>query len=811
MTDSAVPGIQASGSRAIAAGQVGIAATGDYAHIDARTTTLSAATIPSPAEVAAPPGTHNLPRRPARVFVGRDQALRQLADALAEGMGVAMRAIHGLGGVGKSELALQHAAAHRDDYTLIWWITAEDGDQIQAGLAALAGRLCQEIALVGTTADAAEWAVGWLQSHDGWLLILDNVDEPGDVEELLGQLDGGHILITTRRDTGWEQIADPVRLDILKPGPATDLITLSTRRCDVGDREAAAAIAAELGNLPLALGQAAAYITQIRVNPAAYLERLRDHPAEMYAVGSSAAQRTIARVWDITLEAIRIRDPAAITLLHILACYAPDNIPRVILGCDDTSTLAVDAGLGALASYSMITLTPDTVSMHRLVQAVILTGHPPDDPSSASGGSPLGMALGWLDRAIPADPEGNVAEWPLLRALVPHAESLAGRFPPGNEPPTLGRVLNDLGLFLRSQGQYGQALRVSESALAITAGARGPDHPSTAVRLGNLAANFVELGRPGEALPLYQRALAITEAAFGPDHPSTALQLGNLAYTYGQLGRPREALPLHQRALAITEAAFGPVHPSTAFQLDNLARTYGRLGRHGEALPLFQRALAITESTLGLDHPDAAIRLNNLALAHADLGRCGEALPLFQRALAITEATLGPDHPNAAAALGNLAFAYTEMQRPDEALPLFQQALAITEATLGPDHPLLATRLDNLALNYLSLRRPQEALPVQRRALAITEAALGPDHTDTAIRLNNLGLTYGVMGRPEEALPLQERALAITEAALGPDHPTTALRLRNLAFTLVKLGRPGEALPLQQRALAITEAGHGSS
>jgi len=761
--------VQASGTRSVAAGQLGMAFTGDNPQVDARSMSLAAGAIPDPAGVVPPPGIQNLPRRPARVFVGRAAALGQVAGVLDGAAAVVVtQAIYGLGGVGKSELALQHAHARQGQYTLTWWITAEDPDQLQAGLAGLAGRLCPAIALAGITAEAAGWAVGWLQAHQGWLLVLDNVTDPADVGPLLGQLTGGHILITTRRDTGWDQAADPIRLDVLDPGPATDLLTTRTGQHEDANRAAAASVAGELGGLPLALDQAAAYITQTRVTLAGYLDRLRQHPQAMYAAtGGGLAQRTIARIWDITIDAIGARNPGAITLLSALACYAPDDIPRAIIAPGDPAgQLAADEALGLLASYSMITLTAETVSIHRLVQAVILAQQPPGDHSPAPGSAtPLTTAARWLNDAIPAEPGTNVAGWPLLRALIPHADSLAGHFRGDDKPVTLARIQNELAVFQRSQGQYQQSLALRRSALAIYEAALGPDHPSTATALANLAVTYWSLGRHGEALPLEERALTVTEAALGPDHPSTATRLDNLALTYRSLGRHGEALPLQQRALAVTEAALGPDHPSTATRLDNLASTYGSLGRHGEALPLEQRALAVTEAALGPDHPDTGLRLSNLAFTYWSLGRHGEALPLQQRALAVTEAALGPDHPDTGIALGNLAGTYGALGRHGEALPLEQRALAVTEAALGPDHPDTAIRLANLAGTYGALGRPGEALPLEQRALAVTEAALGPDHPDTAIRLANLAATYGALGRHDEALPLQQRALAITEAA----------------------------------------------
>jgi tetratricopeptide (TPR) repeat protein len=637
---------------------------------DSRRVELAVGSVPHPAAVGLAGPITGLPRRPVRVFEGRDGALRVLGRALgARGGAVVTQAVFGLGGVGKSELALQYASARRSNYSLVWWITAADAGQVEAGLAALAGRLCPLVAVAGTTSDAAGWAAGWLQAHDGWLLILDNVDDPADVEPLLGQCGGGHVLVTSRRDADWGRLADPVQLDVLAPDAATQVLILRTGRHDAANAEAAAQVASELGFLPLALEQAAAYIIQQRISPAAYLDSLRRNPARMHAAGTSTRQ-TIARLWDLHTGAIRDESPAAARLLGVIACYAPDAIPRAMLG-GDAPREDTDEALGLLASYSMITLTTATVSIHRLLQAVILTR--PDVIGEAARGL-RDTALAWLNAAIPGDPDTNMAGWPLLRTLVTHAEALGSHFPYGEQPEALGWIQNEMALFLKAQGEYIQALQLRQSALTIYEKALGPDHPHTAIRLSNLAATYRDLGRHGDALPLQQRALGISETALGPDHPDTGIRLGNLAVTYRDLGRPAEALPLEERALGISETALGPDHPSTAIRLSNLAATYRDLGRHGDALPLQQRALAITETALGPDHPSTAIRLGNLAITYRDLGRHGDALPLEQRALAITETALGPDHPDTGIRLGNLAITYRDLGRPAEALPLEERA-----------------------------------------------------------------------------------------------------------------------------------------
>ena len=783
--------------------------TGDSPSFDNRRIDIAAGAIPHAFEVQLPGQMQNLPRCPAPVFEGRAGVLDTLTAGLAARGGAAvMQAVFGLGGVGKSELALQYAHSHRTDYPLVWWITAADAGQVQAGLAALAARLCSAVAVAATTADAAAWATGWLQAHGGWLLILDNVEDPAHIEPLLGQIGAGHVIITSRRDINWGQMADPVRLDVLDSAPAALVLVAHTGQQTPTAADAAAGIAEELGFLPLALDQAAAYIVQQRISCVAYLDSLRRDPARMHAAPGAGgdAQGTIARLWDLHITAIRDSNPDAVRLLGVLGRYAPDGIPRAMLGGpaprEDT-----DEALGLLASYSMITLTSDSVSIHRLLQAIILAR--PDDTADDGRGL-RDTALDWLDRAIPADLQTNMANWQLLRALVPHAEALASDFPPGDHSVALGRVLHKVALFLNSQGDYVRASVLGQSALMITEKTLGPGHLHTAMSLASLANTYQALGRSADALPLAERALAITKKAPGPDHPIFANRLDNLAIIYRGLGRPADALPLAERALAIAETAVGPDHRYTAIALGNLAATYGDLGRTAEALPLEQRALAITEKTLGPDHPDTAVRLASLADAYRGLARAADAPPLLERALAITEKTLGADHPQVAVMLTNLAGIHSDLGQAGEALPLAERALAVTEAALGPNHPDTATRMGSLALIYMILERRVEALQLQQRALAITEAALGPDHPDTAFRMGLLAGAYVVLGQAADALPLLERALAVTEKTLGSDHPQVALTLANLAGTYLVLERAADALPLAERALAITEAALGA-
>ncbi|WP_422740072.1 FxSxx-COOH system tetratricopeptide repeat protein [Micromonospora sp. WMMD729] len=801
--------VSAAGGRSIAADEIsGFAITGDGAKVDARRIELHRESTP------AEPGKrlHNLPKPATRLFVGREEELAALEAVMSVGSGVICQAVHGLGGVGKTELALQYAHQRRDRYPVRWWVTADSPAAIENGLAALTARMNPELVLTATAAEAASWAIGWLQNQSGWLLVLDNVEQRAHVEPLLAQLDTGHLLITTRRDVNWETLVDGcLRLDMLDRASAVRLLL---ERGEQQDPLAAAVLADELGYLPLALQQAAGYLRQTRLPVSVYLDRLRAQPAEALntIAEGDQAERAVAQVWLLTLDQLRGVRPTAIDLLRILSCYAPDDVPRSILTGYTEQPGAVDQGLAALASYNLVTLTLTTVSMHRLLQTVVRsqtqTQTDPHDESTDPGGSlwqeVLDRALALLDRARPpGNPAQDVDIWPQWRAFVPHVEALDHHMPEDSVNLTLAYLLGQVAFFHYTQARYGQALQAEERVLGISEAALPAGHRDIALRLDNLASTLVALGRAGEALPLRRRALEISEAALPAGHPIIATRLDNLAYTLGALGRAGEALPLQRRALEISETALPAGHPDIALRLDNLAGTLRALGQVEKALSLRRRALEISEAALPAGHPIIATRLDNLAYTLGALGRAGEALPLQRRALEISEAALPAGHPEIAHRLNNLAGTLADLGQAEEALPLQRRALEISEAALPAEHPDIATRLNNLAGTLVDLGQAEEALPLRRRALEISEAALPAGHPTIAVRLDTLAYTLSALGRAEEALPFQRRAVEISEAALPAGHPTIALRLHNLAYTLSILGLVEEALPLQRRAAEI--------
>nr|WP_248296521.1 hypothetical protein [Streptomyces sp. S1D4-11] len=278
MTDAQTP--PASGGRSAAAGHSsGVIATGDRARIEQRTLVVPPGALQAAVPDEAVARLNNLPTLDSPVFKGRDDALAFLRALLSTGTGIVAQSVRGMGGVGKITLALHHARRHLvAERGPAWWIEASSSAAVTVGLAALASALNPVHAALPLD-EAAEWAVAWLQGRTGWLLVLDNAEEPADLRPYLGRLSTGQILVTTRRDLPWNDLGTPLRLDTLIPQTSLAVLQEITACCGDTDATSLAELADELGHLPLALQQAGAYLAQTRTNADTYLTQLRADPA----------------------------------------------------------------------------------------------------------------------------------------------------------------------------------------------------------------------------------------------------------------------------------------------------------------------------------------------------------------------------------------------------------------------------------------------------------------------------------------------------------------------------------------------------
>ena len=773
----------------------------------------------------------NIPIRVPTHFMGRDAELAAIAAALktpssagpgGSGFG-AIATLHGMRGVGKTTLAACYAELNRGDYRATWWIRAQTEAGMRADLVALGVRL----GWVGAD-DKEEPALAVVTERlrhegEGILLIFDNAADADAVKPYLPRGGGCQVLVTSNAQA-WRGIATPVAVGTWPNTTGADYLVVRTGRAE--EREAALALSAALGGLPLAHEQAAAYCERLEKSlddyrkrfegaPARLLDDARDAPAEYHD------RLTVTKTFALAIEEAAKLHPAVEPLIVHAALLAAEPIPlflfeqgRHLLGEPLAEALAddgLDEVLAALRAFALIdretivderdpTIRTDTIRLHRLVRQVAAARRVGDARVLAQRALMEALAA-----VYPQDAFNDPGTWPPARRLDGLALAMVGgdAQPPAGAEERASGLINGLAAYRhRALAAYAQARPLYERALAINEKALGPEHPQTALALNNLAHLLQDQGDLAGARTLHERALAIRERTLGPDHPDTAESLNNLALLLQDQGDLAAARPLFERALAIYQKALGPEHPSTATGCNNLALLTQAQGDLAAARPLFERALAIYQKALGPEHPTTAAGLNNLAFLMAAQGDLKGARPLYERALAIDEKVLGPDHPDTASDLGSLALLLQQAGELAAARPLLERALAIREQALGPEDPQTVKSIDNLASLLHDLGELSAARPLYERALAIRERTLGPGHRQTAQCLNNLAALLQDAGDPAAARPLCERALAIYEQALGPDHPNTNRGRRNLARLMLATGDAAQALGLGEAALA---------
>jgi tetratricopeptide (TPR) repeat protein len=716
----------------------------------------------------------NVPERNP-LFTGREPVLAQVKEALAER---GRAALSGLGGVGKTQTALEYAHRNFDSYLYTFWTVADSRDSIVSGYVTIAGLLKLPEADSQDQTLAVNALKLWLMSHRGWLLILDNADDLAMAIEFIPPGNNGHVLLTTRaRATG----AVARRLDIEEMRTEEGALFLLGRAKYIGedapldaaaeaDQATAKEITAQLDGLPLALDQAGAYIEETGCGLSGYLDLCRSHALEILRLRGALPSDhpdPVATTWSLSFEKIEKADPAAAELLRLCAFLHPDGIPEElfskgapelgpVLGPVGSDAFALNNVISEILKYSLLRRDPNThtVEIHRLVQAVL-------KQAMDEGAQRL-----WAERAVRAVnrafPSPEFSNWPACNRLLPQAQACAELINQwGFEFPEAALLLNQAGAYLNSRGRYTNAEPLYNRALAIREKALVPEHPHVATSLRNLGLLYRDQGQYTKAESLFERALTIREKTLGPDHPDLATSLSDAATLYYFQGQYAKVEPLFDRSLAIREKVLGPEHPDVAASLNNLAAFYSQQREYAKAEPLYQRALDISEKVLGPEHPDVAKSLNSIAELYRAQGQYAKAEPLFDRSLAIREKVLGSEHPDVAASLNSMAILYFEQGQYAKAEPLYQRALAIREKVLGPEHPDVAASLNNVALLYVSQGQYAKAEPFYQRALAIQEKALGPEHPNIAVFLGNYALCLRAMDRSQEAEPLESRARAI--------------------------------------------------
>lgn len=707
------------------------------------------------------PAGSRMPFSPNPLFTGRDTDVRALAVALAQpasGTTPARVAVTGFGGIGKTSVAVEFA--HRYGWAFaggVFTLACGDPAAVPDEIAACGGpahlNLHPDFGALALDDQVALVRAAW-QAPTPRLLILDNCDDPALVQRWAPTSGGCRLVLTSRR-SHW-----PASLGLachhLGVLPRSMSVRLLVQLAPQLPAAAAAEIAAELGDFPLALHLAGSFLGHYdHISGADYLAELRDQPLLAHPslqgrgmdLSPTQHERDVRRTFALSytrLDASRPVDALALRLSASAACCCPDepiplailwaaaNQPATALDATDAMRRLLDLGIAARSGQEALVI-------HRLIHAYLRMDAPVADHQAPIEEVLIAEAAALNAARDPAAlaPLRPHLRWALAQGRGRHDARAAG----------LSMVVGD---DLAALGAYDQAQPLYERALTIRQDLLGAKAPATAASMAQLAAVLQRRGRYDEARPLAERALAIREEALGPQHLETAASLNQVGSLLVAAGEHGGAQSLYERALGIRTAALGPIHPYTARIRNNLAELFRAAGDYEAARPLLEEVLALNEAALGPAHPHTALSLSNLGSLFVATGNYATAQSLYERALAIQEAALGPAHPDTAHSLHKLAAVWTAQGRYAEARPCYERALAIRVQRLGPQHPRTSATLCALADVLVAQGARAAARPLYEWAVASRERHYGREHPATRAAKLALQQASASPGGPED-------------------------------------------------------------
>jgi nucleoside phosphorylase/tetratricopeptide (TPR) repeat protein len=744
-------------------------------------------------------------------FVGRQDEISKLEKSLTMQHGPRKIALTGLGGVGKTQVALElaHRIRDQDQEWSIFWIPCTSHAIIEQMFQQIASKL--ELHDVNP-AEVKERVKNYLSSERAgkWLLILDNADDAEmwltgsdtapPLEDSLPESEQGRILFTSRNRKLAMKLApfSIISIPDVDEETASKILEKTLAHEDVlRDPTVSTTLLVQLAFLPLAIAQASAYIIENGINLSTYLALLQDQEQDAVELLSEDfndpgrykdIQNPVITTWLISFKQIQQQDQVAADYLSFMACIDPRNIPQSLLP-QETSRKQITDALGLLNAYSLTSSQDMNINLHRLVHI-----------ATRNWLRRNALFDHWIqkvaDQMRKVFPDDHHTKRRLWREYLPHALALV------HENEFVIQESNYLGLIqniadcLNSDGRYQEAEVLYIKLMRINQEQAGAKHPSTLTSMGNLAATYRNQGQWNEAEKLEVQVMETSKTVLGAEHSITLRSIGNLAATYRNQGRWNEAEKLEVQVMETFKTVLGAKHPDTLISMANLAATYRNQGRWNESKKLEVQVMEISKIVLGAEHPDTLTSMANLALTFWNQGRWNEAEQLNMQVMETRKIVLGAEHPNTLTSMANLAATYRNQGRWNEAEQLNIQVMETFKTVLGIEHPDTLTSMGNLAATYQNQGQWNEAEKLEVQVMEISKNVLGAEHPITLRSMGNLAATYRNQGRWNEAEKLEVQVMETSKTVLGAEHPDTLTSMANLAYTWKSQGKMQDALTL---------------
>jgi len=780
-------------------------------------------------------------------FTGRVELLAQLREQLNSKVTALLpHTLQGLGGVGKTQLAVEYAHRYASEYELVWWVPSEQSALIRQSLVLLApklGLLPGAGEDISQTLTAINDRLRLGQPFQRWLLVFDNADRAEDVAPFLSN-PGGHVLITSR-NRGWSSVAQMIEVDVFE---RDESIALLRRRLPQISQTDADRLADRLGDLPLALEQAAAWQVATAMTAREYLDLLDQQIGVLMSEEKPLDYpRPVGEAWGIAFQQLTERAPAALQMLELCAFMGSEPISvrllrtaRLIasqlpqpLGAAVADEIPLHRAIRDIDRYGLAKIDParPSIQVHRLVQAVLR-----DRMTIAERETYLAGVHALLAAANPADPDDE-QNWARQAELSPHI--VPAKLVEGSSSDVRRVVLDQVryrwvqGDFAGSQElaelavehwrrvlgqddqytlQAGRLLAIAERSLGNIARGRelneqlyeqakislGPEHEHT-LSIGNSrGADLRLIGHWREALELDERLFLLHKQVYGLDDRNTFRAANNLAVDYRLLGQFELALEVDKDNERRLEAVLGKEHPDLLRTKSNLSRDYYGLGDYTRALEIQRQSLPIHRRVLGDDHYEV---LKATRIHVATLRKTGSPVEAYQLArdlVAHSSRRLGESHPDSLSSTMTLSNCLASIGEFAKAKISGEDAEAGFRDLLGPNHPFTMVTSTNVATVLRLLVEHPAARRLDEQAVAGFEGTLGPDHHYTYCATMNLANDVAVAGEYQRSLELTQRALDGLTTTYGAAHPQTVVCRHNLAIDLEETGDLAQARMLRQ-------------